>query len=57
MKQISKHSAAAAVEACEVLGSGSRTSDKENKENTDDKEPETRKSKTKILVRNQSCFI
>ncbi|KAF8643689.1 hypothetical protein HU200_066749 [Digitaria exilis] len=50
VKQISKHSAAAAVEACEVLGSGSRTSDKENKENTDDKEPETRKSKTKILA-------
>nr|CAB3475659.1 unnamed protein product [Digitaria exilis] len=50
VKQISKHSAAAAVEACEVLGSGSRTSDKENKENTDDKEPETRKSKTKILL-------
>ncbi|XP_022681998.1 transcription factor MYB3R-1 isoform X1 [Setaria italica] len=50
VKQISKHSAAAAVEACEVLASGSRPSDAENKENTDDKEPGTRKSQTKIMA-------
>jgi len=52
VKQISKRSAAAAVEACEVLASGSRISDKENKENRDDKEPGTRQSQTKIMVRN-----
>jgi hypothetical protein len=52
VKQISKHSAAAAVEACEVLASGSRPSDEENKENTDDKGPGTRKSQTKSMVRN-----
>ena len=52
VKQISKQSAAAAVEACEVLASGSRIFDKENKENRDDKEPGTRKSQTKIMVRN-----
>ncbi|OEL31841.1 Myb-related protein 3R-1 [Dichanthelium oligosanthes] len=58
VKQISKQSAAAAVEACEVLASGSRTSgsDKENKENTDDKEPVTRKSQAKIMVRNHQLL-
>ncbi|CAL4959142.1 unnamed protein product [Urochloa decumbens] len=51
VKQISKHSAAAAVEASGVLlASGSKGSDKENKENTDDKEPGTRKSQTKIMA-------
>ncbi|KAG2586014.1 hypothetical protein PVAP13_5NG001900 [Panicum virgatum] len=50
VKQISKRSAAAAVEACEVLASGSRISDKENKENRDDKEPGTRQSQTKIMA-------
>ncbi|WVZ72927.1 hypothetical protein U9M48_021309 [Paspalum notatum var. saurae] len=50
VKQIGRHSAAAAVEACEVLSSSKRTSDKENMKNTDDKEPETRKSQTKILA-------
>ncbi|KAG2594696.1 hypothetical protein PVAP13_5KG010700 [Panicum virgatum] len=50
VKQISKQSAAAAVEACEVLASGSRIFDKENKENRDDKEPGTRKSQTKIMA-------
>ncbi|CAO2186312.1 unnamed protein product [Urochloa humidicola] len=50
VKQMSKHSAAAAVEASEVLASGNRGFDKENKENTDDKEPVTRKSQTKIMA-------
>ncbi|KAJ1281873.1 hypothetical protein BS78_03G007000 [Paspalum vaginatum] len=50
VKQIGRHSAAAAVEACEVLASSKRTSDKESMKNTDDKEAETRKSQTKILA-------
>lgn len=51
MNRLSKHSAAAAVEACEMLASGNTTSDKENKDNTDGKELVTRKSQIKIMVR------
>lgn len=56
VKHLSKHSAAAAVEACEVLASGNRTSDKENKDIMDGKEPVTRKSQTKIMVRSINWF-
>lgn len=51
VNRLSKHSAAAAVEACEMLASGNTTSDKENKDNTDGKELVTRKSQIKIMVR------
>uniref|UniRef100_A0A804MXM7 Myb-related protein 3R-1 n=1 Tax=Zea mays TaxID=4577 RepID=A0A804MXM7_MAIZE len=50
VNRLSKHSAAAAVEACEMLASGNTTSDKENKDNTDGKELVTRKSQIKIMA-------